>query len=308
MTAQLQSPWIQIIDLNGEPVSGAKIRVYAPTTTTPMDVFSDTFLTVPVEQPIIADAAGRILRLYVAGPYKIRIEDSEGELIVERDNQDPALPNGFGGVDLVPVASGGTGAPNAAAARANLGAASADSVTQLTQTVADNQNALGDLAVLDAVGRDELEAGFGQILIQRVRHETVVDSTITTTTPAYDSSKPQISEGDQVFSLSFTPLSASSTIRIKVFITGDNTAAAYILAAVFKNSDADAIAADAGFVPTISTPATVQVFHEEASGSTSARTYSVRAGVAAGTFTINGAGTFGGLRKSHLLIEEWVSV
>lgn len=303
MTAQLQSPWIQIIDLNGEPVSGAKIRVYAPTTTTPMDVFSDTFLTVPVEQPIIADAAGRILRLYVAGPYKIRIEDSEGELIVERDNQDPALPNGFGGVDLVPVASGGTGAPNAAAARANLGAASADSVTQLTQTVADNQAALGDLATKDTITKAELAADFAVLELGRAFTNTKSNSSTTASIPA-DNSIPQVGEGTLLFSLAYTPVAADSTLIIECevqFGLGASNQTGVI--ALFKDSDANALAADACFVVNNSETGRAKIHFEVSSGSTSSRTYTIRMGTNTGTATPDSVG-FGGVQKSYLSIRE----
>lgn len=48
----------QVENANGTPVSGAKIYFYVPTTNTPRNTFTDTALTVPAANPVLADAAG----------------------------------------------------------------------------------------------------------------------------------------------------------------------------------------------------------------------------------------------------------
>ena len=319
MTVRFKSPREAAFDANGNPRSGAKLYFYEPTTTTPKDVYSDSGLTTPILQPVTASSAGLWATIYMdASLYRVICKDSAGTTIYDEDNYDPGLAAGFGSTSTVGVAQGGTGATNAASARANLGAASSDALTLAQNTITDldtkvdtglnvgDPTRFGDLAKEDTVTRDLLDTGFGLVCIQRVRHTTVVTSSITTATPAADSSVPLVAEGDQVFTKSYTPLSASSTIRVRAGVTGDkvSTNSATVIA-VFSDSTclaADILMCDSanGYQRTID--------GEEASGSTSARTYSVRMGVASGSFTINGANTLGGKRVSYLLIEEWVTI
>ena len=323
MTVRFKSPREAAFDANGNPRSGAKLYFYEPTTTTPKDVYSDAGLTTPILQPVTASSAGLWATIYMdPSLYRVICKDSAGTTIYDEDNYDPGLAAGFGSTSTVGVAQGGTGATNAASARANLGAASSDALTIAQNTITDldtkvdtglnvsDPTRFGLLAKEDSVTRALMAAGTGDFRIQRVKHTTVVDSTITTTTPAFDTSKPQISEGDQIFTKAFTPLSASSTIRIRLFITGDKTTNnGDFVYALFKDSGADAVAADTIYLS--SQPHGFQCIldYEEASGSTASRTYSARAGVDNGTFTINGSNaTLGGLRVSYLLIEEWVTI
>ena len=322
MTVRFKSPREAAFDANGNPRSGAKLYFYEPTTTTPKDVYSDAGLTTPILQPVTASSAGLWATIYMdPSLYRVICKDSAGTTIYDEDNYDPGLAAGFGSTSTVGVAQGGTGATNAAAALSNLGAASSATVTSIQDTVTSldtkvdsglnvsDPTRFGLLAPEDTVTRDLLDAGFGLICIQRVLHQTVVDSTITTTTPALDTSKPQITEGDQVFTKSFTPLSGSSTIRVRSRLTGDQASNnAIITMGLFKDSGADAVAADAFSADSLG-PADGVLEYEIASGSTVARTYSLRAGVSAGTFNVNGGtGTLGGIRKSYLLIEEWVTI
>lgn len=146
MTAQLQSPWIVLTDSDGQPLVGAKVRVYGPETTTPLDIYSNQAASTVVTQPVVADAAGRILRYYVTQKYRMTIHTSADVLIVDVDNQDPCLPIGFGGVDVVGVASGGTGADNAAAARTNLGAASSSGLSDAQSDITAIETQLAPLS------------------------------------------------------------------------------------------------------------------------------------------------------------------
>jgi hypothetical protein len=56
----------------GVPVSGVKVYVYAPTTTTPRTAYSDTGLSVPVANPFIGDAAGYVA-FYLSSELGYRI-------------------------------------------------------------------------------------------------------------------------------------------------------------------------------------------------------------------------------------------
>ena len=68
----------QVENASGTPVSGAKIYFYVPTTTTPRNTFTDTALTVPAANPVLADAAGWF-RTYVdtAQAYDIVIRSAD---------------------------------------------------------------------------------------------------------------------------------------------------------------------------------------------------------------------------------------
>jgi hypothetical protein len=126
----------------------------------------------------------------------------------------------------------------------------------------------------------------------------------------FDDSLPQNTEGKQLFSLSFTPLSSSSTIRIHGVVQAavNSTADCKIVgfsSAVGANAifASEATITSAGMVP-------MAFLHEEAALTTNARTYSMRYGPAAGeTMQINGVGggrKLGGALVSYMIVEEWL--
>lgn len=105
----------------------------------------------------------------------------------------------------------------------------------------------------------------------------------TTDTFPVDDSIPQITEGQAILSSAFTPLASTSTLRIEVVVPCYWPAASSGLivmgAGLFVSTGTDALrvaytgAAAAGF-------GTISYQHDVASASTTARTYSVRVGVA----------------------------
>jgi hypothetical protein len=126
----------------------------------------------------------------------------------------------------------------------------------------------------------------------------------------FDDTLPQNTEGKQLFNLAFTPLSSSSTIRIYgVLQVGVSSTADCKITGFSNAAGANAIFASeatitsAGMVP-------MAFFHEEPATNTSARTYSLRYGPAAGeTMQINGVGggrKLGGALVSYMIIEEWI--
>lgn len=143
MAVQGIQPFIHVSDANGNPYVGALCYVYvAPTTTTLKAIFSDSALTVALANPLTSNASGRFDRFYMAvGTYKIRIEDADAVLIDEWDSNDTGLSAGSG---ALPVASGGTGATTAAAARTNLDVPSntefGDLTDQITELASSIQN------------------------------------------------------------------------------------------------------------------------------------------------------------------------
>lgn len=321
MTAQLQSPWIYLADSDGEPLVGAKVRIYEPGTTTPLDIYSDEAAEVGdvVAQPVVSDAAGRITRYFVTQKYKMTVHTSADVLVTTLDDQDPGLPSGFGVSATVQIAQGGTGATNAAAARANLLAASSDAVTDLQDTITEHETFIdtarnvsdptraGLMAKEDTASRATMAAGTGAFRLQRVSSTTVSDSTVNTTTPAFDTSIPQVSEGEQIMSLAITPLLSTSTIIFRGYLTfTTGTTPMNVVFHLHRNGAADAVDAEGGAYA--AAQGTAQLYYEESPGSTSTITYTVRAGVSTSSITIPGSNNLGALRRCRIIAEEWVAV
>ncbi len=82
----------RLVDTDGAPLGGGKVFVYDAGTTTPRDVFADNALTVPVANPIIADAGGYIEPRYIGtGDYRLVIADANDVTIKTADNLSGAL-------------------------------------------------------------------------------------------------------------------------------------------------------------------------------------------------------------------------
>lgn len=297
------------------------IWFYDPGTLTPKDVYSDDAKTTPIDQTngIAADQAGIWPEIVLDGSlYRVIVKDANGVTKQDVDNFDPGLAAGFGVTSTVGIGQGGTGATNASAARANLGAASSDALTQTQNTVTlhdtlintglhSDGDRFGLLAKEDVVTRALMEAGTGAFRLQRQVTTTVSDSSINTTTPAFDNSTPQVGEGEQFMSLAITPLIATSKIIVKAIVTfSRSTTPMDCVVAMFRNGAANAVAADGG--SSQSTQDQIILDYEEAPGSTSTLTFTLRAGVNTGTMTIPGTNNLGGLRKCLLVAEEWVDV
>lgn len=143
------------------------------------------------------------------------------------------------------------------------------------------------------------------VCIQRV--STIVSSSATgTTLIPYDNTIPQNTEGNQYMSLSITPLSSSSVLRISVVGLFTNSVNNNLAMAIFRDSTANAVAATVVYNVAggnVILPAQTVVN----SSSTSATTFTVRAGGSlAGTTTFNGS-LFGGVANSSIFIEEYTS-
>lgn len=127
-----------------------------------------------------------------------------------------------------------------------------------------------------------------------------------------DNSIPQSSEGAQVISLAFTPVSATSTLQIVFsgfgYALSDNGAAA-----LFKSTSSNAISAgwQSGGITSAANIGTYSLVGVESSGNTTARTYAVRIGVSGGSGTITflggGSHIYGSAGVSYLTITEFSS-
>lgn len=146
--------------------------------------------------------------------------------------------------------------------------------------------------------------------VLQVVNQTLVTSTTGTTTVPNDDTIPQNTEGDEYLSLAITPKSATSVLRIDVRWRGSNTAAGTLIAALFQDSTAGALAATGTTIASGNPLAELNIGHYMTSGTTSATTFKVRVGnTAAGTTRMNGlAGSrfLGGVLSSSITITELV--
>lgn len=97
------SPYQTTLDANGNPVSGAKINTYLAGTTTAVATYTDSLLTTPNANPIVADSSGRWTAWLSPGiSYKFAITTSAGVAI--RTVDDITAPAQAGAVDTQGVA------------------------------------------------------------------------------------------------------------------------------------------------------------------------------------------------------------
>jgi hypothetical protein len=79
---------LQLISGTGSPYSGALLYAYAAGTTTPQNTYSDSTLTTPNANPVVADSNGRFGAIYVdpTVAYKFVAKTSAGATIFTQDN------------------------------------------------------------------------------------------------------------------------------------------------------------------------------------------------------------------------------
>jgi hypothetical protein len=91
MTQLLVDPAWQELDANGVPYAGAKLYSYEAGTSTPLALYSDAALTIPLLNPVEADSAGRFPALYAqAQDYRLVLTTAAGATIWTRDPVPPS--------------------------------------------------------------------------------------------------------------------------------------------------------------------------------------------------------------------------
>ena len=144
---------------------------------------------------------------------------------------------------------------------------------------------------------------------QVVNYQTGALATGTTVIPA-DDTIPQNTEGDQYLSLAITPVSATSTLVITCTLVVSESASASIIAALFQDTTANALAATWSTKPAYNA-SLLNFTYTMTSGTTSATTFKMRVGPqSASTVTVNGVGGsryFGGVLSSSITITEVVT-
>lgn len=151
-------------------------------------------------------------------------------------------------------------------------------ITVASANLVDGAIATADIANA-AVTAPKLQNG---VTLQTVYAQTATAQFIDVLIPA-DNTKPQNTEGEEVITATITPSSDTNKVLVEALITGtrDNGAGGTIIVALFKDSDASAIAtahctSDSGYAGQIS------LVFQHSPATTSAVTYKIRAGYTAG--------------------------
>ena len=248
----------RLTDANGKPVSNGKISIFDAGTTDEADVYSDKALSSALSQPIRTNSAGIPITsgdaetlIYVAtgADYKVEAKTSADAQLWGPIDDYPVLGRNSG---TVAVSEGGTNATTAAGARSNLGAAAASDLTTLTSTVttiAGERTALNGSSFSALAGYDKatpsLLEDVKEVCLQRYYSKTP-STTSLSTSMVVDTSVPTNSEGTEIFTVDFTPVSDSSILEIEVNANMSPSAGdRYAVAAIYV--DGTCIAADAAF-------------------------------------------------------------
>lgn len=133
-------------------------------------------------------------------------------------------------------------------------------------------------------------------------------STGTTIIPA-DNTIPQNTEGTEFMSQAITPKSATNLLVIQANIFVGYSVAAYMVAALFQDSTANALAVGGANITASNHIYNIPVYHKMTAGTTSSTTFKIRAGGhTAGTTTFNGnagASLYGAITKSFIQVTEY---
>lgn len=130
-----------------------------------------------------------------------------------------------------------------------------------------------------------------------------------TTVIPYDDTIPQITEGTEFMTRAITPKSATNRLHIHAKLYISASLVESIIAALFQDSTANALAAAMDCASTATGESEVNVIHDMVAGTTSSTTFRIRAGgEVAGTVTFNGRSAvrkFGGVTLSNITITEY---
>lgn len=144
--------------------------------------------------------------------------------------------------------------------------------------------------------------------VQISRSSTGATSVLTTVIPL-DDTIPQNTEGNEILTASITPKSAANRLEIGAGIFASIiTAIGSCVAAIFRDSTADAVAASAITIPAIDYATILRLNAFVTAGAVSSTTLKLRCGpnVSGRSIRLNGSGgrSFGGVADTHLELRE----
>lgn len=130
----------------------------------------------------------------------------------------------------------------------------------------------------------------------------------TTTSVPNDNTPWQNTEGAEALTLAYTPQDATSKLVIFAgAMVSPSSNYNFTGAALFKDSDADAIAMAVNSTTSAGFMSSVAFCHEQVAGSTASQTFKLRFGSQGGTAHLNGSSSgarFGGSAKTYIKILE----
>ena len=157
-----------------------------------------------------------------------------------------------------------------------------------------------------ATFQNPITGGSGSI-VQTVTTVNQSTSTGTTTIP-FDNTIPQSTEGTNFISASITPTAIGNKIRVELNVFGAYSVAAHVIAAIFQDSTANALAAASMQTTTTNQDVHLTLVYQFVAAATTSTTIKLNiGGSTAGTFTLNGnagASVFGGTATSSLRLTE----
>lgn len=146
------------------------------------------------------------------------------------------------------------------------------------------------------------------IPVQVVSTNFAALATGTNTIPL-DDTIPQITEGTEFMTQAITPKATTNVLSIEATMTIASSTAEYVIAALFKDTTANALAATTQYQSTGGGDMNIKITHNMTAGTTSLITFRIRAGLpSAGSVYFNGrAGSrlFGGITLSNMKITEY---
>lgn len=149
-------------------------------------------------------------------------------------------------------------------------------------------------------------AALAGMVINTASDSYTTHAALTTVIP-FDDTIPQNTEGTEILSAAITPSAAANTIRVSFSCFAVVDADVNFSAALFKDSDVNALQATTARNPTAGYMAQLSFQFEHSPATTSAVTYKIRAGPTSGTMYINGNTAnrrFGGAAAAILRLEE----
>ena len=158
-----------------------------------------------------------------------------------------------------------------------------------------------------AIDASHMASGFTGKVVQIVNHQNGGVITGTGVIPL-DNSIPQIAEGSEFMTLAITPTSATNKLKIEVVFQNWISAQNVAVVALFQDTTANALATGKSYVSGGDRDTVINFSYIMTTGTTSATTFKVRAGVnSAGTTAMNGrsGAIHGGALSSSITIIEY---
>ena len=175
-------------------------------------------------------------------------------------------------------------------------------VSNDTVSVPNVNNIVFENAVIANNGGGQVTVTTPNNIVQIVNTQTGATDSTAIAIP-HDNTIPQITEGKEFMSLAITPTNAANILYIDVVIFCMASEVSWVIAALFQDSAANALAAGTEVVRGAGDGTCINFRHKMVAGTTSETTFRVRAGLDAGTLTFNGL-YFGGIMASSITITE----